>query len=83
MGAFDLAVELWRARLDVDVTNALVFDVPVKLGLELVPAVGSDALHTKREFLKHILNEDNGVFLIVARIYLRARIRVASSIEVY
>ena len=47
MGAFDLAVELWRARIDVDVANALVFDLPVKLGLELVPAVGSDALHTK------------------------------------
>jgi hypothetical protein len=43
-GAFDLAVEWWRARLDVDVTNALVFDVPLKLGIELEPAIGSDAL---------------------------------------
>ena len=43
MGALQLAVELWRARLDVDVANAFIFDVPVKLGLELVPAVGPDA----------------------------------------
>ena len=83
MGAFHLAVELWRARLDVDVANALVFDVPVKLGLEFVPAVGSDALHTKRDFFKHILNEGNGVFLIMAGMTFRARMRVASSIAVY
>ena len=49
MGAFLLAAELWRARLDVDVADAFVFDMPVKLGLELLPVIGPDALHTKRE----------------------------------
>ena len=70
MGEFGLAVELWRARLDVDVANAFVFDVPVKLGLEFVPAVGSDALHTRRERLQYIIEKGDRVGLVMAQIYL-------------
>ena len=34
MRAFDFTVQLRRTRFDIDVPNAFVFNVPVKLGLE-------------------------------------------------
>lgn len=46
---FDFAVQLGRSWFDVGVADATVFDVPVELGLELVPAVGSDRLYSEGE----------------------------------
>ena len=37
VGSFDLAVELRRTGFDVGVADAFVFDMPVKLRLELGP----------------------------------------------
>lgn len=49
-------------------TNALVLDVPVKLGLELVSVVGSDLANAERELLDDVVNEVDcaglGVFLV-------------------
>ena len=70
MGAFGLAVELWRARLNVDVPNALAFNMPVKLGLEPMDTVGPDALHAKREGFQHMIDTSDRVGLVVARIDL-------------
>lgn len=44
MRPFDLSVELRGSRLDVGVPDAAVLDVPMELGLELVAAIGADAL---------------------------------------
>ena len=41
VGTFDLPIELRRPRLDVDVADALIGQVPVEEGLELMPAVGA------------------------------------------
>ena len=70
MGAFLLAAELWRARLDVDVADAFVFDMPVKLGLELLPVIGPDALHTKREHFQHMIAKGDRVGRVMAWIDL-------------
>jgi hypothetical protein len=40
VGALHFAGELRRAWLDVDVPDALIGQVPVEQGLELMPAVG-------------------------------------------
>ncbi len=69
--AFDFTVQLRRTRFDIDVPNAFVFDVPVKLGLELVPPVSSDTLHTKRERFQYMIDECDRVLLRVARIDLQ------------
>jgi hypothetical protein len=53
----DLAVEQRRRRLDVDVLNAAVQDVPVELGLELGAVVGLDAQDVERQLLKDVVDE--------------------------
>ena len=70
MGAFDFAIELRRARLDVDVFHAQVGDVPVEERLELVTSIGSDGADPKREFLHDGVDEVDGVGLGVASINL-------------
>lgn len=42
MRALDLSVQARRAGRDVDVQDPKLLDVPVELGLELVPAVRAD-----------------------------------------
>ncbi len=37
--------------------NAPILDIPVELGLELVPAVGSDRLYSEEEFLDDVIDE--------------------------
>jgi hypothetical protein len=37
MGSLDLTVQLRSSALDVSVTDALILDMPVELGLELMP----------------------------------------------
>ena len=61
--AFDFTVQLRRTRFDIDVPHAFVFDVPVKLGLELVPPVRSDTLQTKREGDQYMIDEFDRVLL--------------------
>ena len=40
--SLDLTVELWRAWFGIDMSDPLVFKVPVEQGLELMPAVCTD-----------------------------------------
>ena len=58
------------AGLDVGVTDALVLDMPVKLGLELVAVVGPDLPDAEWEGSDHVVNEVDGVGLGVASVDL-------------
>ncbi len=49
-GALDLPVQPRGSRLDIGTADALIFDMPVELGLELVALVGPDFLYAEREF---------------------------------
>jgi hypothetical protein len=42
--AFHLAVQLRRSRRDIDVSDALILDVPMELRLPRVPTVWSDGV---------------------------------------
>jgi hypothetical protein len=50
--------------------NALVFHVPMELGLEFMAAISADRLDAKGEFLDELISESNGIFLIVPRVDL-------------
>lgn len=60
MRAFDLAVQLRRTTLDVGVTDALVFDMPMELGLELMAVVRSDLANAKGEALDDVVGKVDG-----------------------
>ncbi len=88
MRSFDLSVELRRSRFDVDVFHARVGDVPVEERLELVAAIGSDRLDSKRELLHDVIDKVDGVRLRVTLVDLQrphprrvidGRVRVASN----
>ena len=49
VGSLNLPVKLWRSRLDINMLHAPVFNMPMELGLELMPSVSSDGVHPKRE----------------------------------
>src|SRR5262249_55233693 len=69
--ALHLAIELRRPGLDdVDVPDALVGQVPVELGLELMPAVCAHGVNAEGELLDDIVQEGDGVLLRVAAIDL-------------
>ena len=57
MGALDLAVQLRGSTPDVSMTDALIFDVPMELGLELMPIVGPDFLDAERELFDDVIDE--------------------------
>src|SRR5450631_3355678 len=63
MRSFHLAIELRRSLFDVGVPDAFVFDMPMELGLELMPIVGSDFFDAERKFLDDVIDEINGVRL--------------------
>ena len=63
MRTLDFAVELRRAGFDVGMSDALVFDVPVKLGLELVTIVGANFSDPEGELLNGIVDETDSVGL--------------------
>ena len=70
MRPLHLAVELRRPGLDVDVADALIGEVPMKLGLELMAAVGPHRMNPKRELCDHVVEKTYGVRLGVARVNL-------------
>ena len=49
VGAFDLPIRLRRPRLDVDTANALIRQVPLEEGFELMPPVGADRVDAEGE----------------------------------
>ena len=50
MGSFDLAVELWRSSLNIDVSHPLILDMPMKLSLKLMASVSSNRMNAKGKF---------------------------------
>jgi hypothetical protein len=68
--ALDLPVELRRARLDVDVPDALVGQVPVEEDLEPVAAVRAHRVDAEGELPDDMVDERDGVLLRVAAIDL-------------
>ena len=65
MGTLDLAVELWGSALDIGMADALILDMPVELGLELMPVVGPDLLDAERELFDDVINEVDRVGVCV------------------
>jgi hypothetical protein len=63
--------------------NAQVFDMPMKLGLELMAVVRSHLADAEREFVDDGVDKVDRVRPIVAVVDFQARMRVASSIAVY
>ena len=61
MRPFNLSVELRASGLDIGVPDTAVLDVPVELGLELVAAIGADALDAEGELLDHVFDEVDGI----------------------
>ena len=65
MLAFNLSVESWGVRFDVDVINPEVFDMPMKFGLELVAVVCANHAHAKWELGQDVIDEFDRVLLVV------------------
>ena len=65
---FNLAVELRAYGPDVSVPDTAVLDVSVELGLELVAAVGPDALDAEGEFLDDVFDEVDSIGLVVTAV---------------
>ena len=63
--ALHFPVELWRSTFDVGVSNALVFNMPMEFGLELVAIVSSNFANTERKLLNDMINEVDRVCLRV------------------
>lgn len=63
MGSLDFAVQLRSSTFDVSMADALIFDVPVELGLELVAVVGSDLFDAERELFDDVIDEVDRVGL--------------------
>ncbi len=51
--------------------HPLVLYVPVELGLELMPSIGSDCIDSKRELPNDMIDELDGALLIVLSIDLK------------
>jgi len=69
--SLNLSIELRASRLDVYMPNSHVLDVPVKLGLPLVAAVGPERLDAEGELLDNVVDKVDGVFLGVAFVYFQ------------
>ena len=67
MGAFDLAVQLRSSAFDVGMADALIFDVPVELCLELMAVIGSDLFDAERELFDDVIDKVDRVGLCVCR----------------
>jgi len=62
---FNFAVQLGRLGFDVDMPHALVFNMPVKLGLKLMTPVGSDRADPEGKLFNHIVYELDRTSLIM------------------
>ena len=71
MRPLHLAVERWRSGRDVDVPDAVVGPVPMKLGLELMATVSPYRMQPKRKLRDHVVEAVHGVLLGMARVALQ------------
>ena len=67
MGPLDLAVELRGFTFDVGMTDAVIFDMPAELGLELMAIAGPDFLNPERQLFDDVIDEVLSVGLRVCR----------------
>ena len=72
VGSLNFAIELWRAPLDVGMSNALVLYMPLEFGLELVAIVSSNFANAERKLLNDMINEVDRVCLCVFVIDLQS-----------
>jgi len=82
MGSFDLAVQVWCPRPDVDVADVEGFEMPVKVGLELGAIVGLNDKDAEGESPEDVINEGDRGALIARVKTFSTRIRVQSSMAV-
>ena len=68
VGAFDFAVESRCGRFDLDVTDALIEQMPVEDLYEFLAVVGLDLLDLERQFREHMVDESNCGLLVVGRV---------------
>ena len=66
MGSFDFTVETRCPWSDINMPNAYVGQVPVKLGLELMTVVGSDRVNAKGKAFNNMVDKLNGGGLVMA-----------------
>ena len=69
--AFNFPIQMWRCWLDVDMANAEVFAVPVKLGLKFVAVISLNSRDAEGEGLPDVVHEPFGVLLRVTIIDLQ------------
>ena len=65
VGTLDLAVQLGCLGFDVDMSHALVFDMPVKAGLKLMPSVGADRADPEGKRLDHVVQGSDRTCLVM------------------
>ena len=68
MRALDFPVELRCARFDIDMADPLVGQMPVKQGLELMPAIRADGVNPERKLPHDVIDERDGVLLRVSAV---------------
>ena len=71
VGSLDLTVKLRTSRLDVNMSDPLVFDMPVELGLPLMAAVGAKGLDAEGKLLDDVVGEMDRVLLRMALVDLQ------------
>lgn len=65
MGSLNLTIQLRCSALNRGMADALVLEIPVKLGLELMAVIGSDLCHAEREFIDDVIDEVLSCSLVV------------------
>jgi hypothetical protein len=65
MRPLHLSVQSRRPHTNESVIDAEDFHVPVKFGLELMSVVGADSVHAERELIDKVVDERDGMLLIV------------------
>ena len=66
MGSLDLAAHLRCSWIDVSMTDALIFDIPVELGVELMSVIGSDLYDAERDLIYDVIGDVDRVCLFRA-----------------
>ena len=56
---------MWGSGFDINVHDDLVLDVPVELGLPLVPTIRAHRMGSEREIVDHIVYEVDRALLVV------------------
>jgi len=79
----NFAIELRSAALDVRMSNAEIFNMPMEFGLELVAIICAHFSNAERELFNDVVNEVYSVCLGVFSVDFEGLTRVASSIAVY